>query len=1177
MRETIQSTLLKAYQAKDKNIFISRTNSTVATAKLLSLLHQVKHPHLILLPTSKDIKHIITDLTFFGFSNKNIFSLPAFDVGPESGLYPNSQVIAQRLRWLYHAFKKDNGIYLATAESFLQKTLPLDIFSSHCLHLEKNIQIPQDLEKKLSRMGYFATPMVEDIGHYAIRGGIIDVFSPSCHAPIRIELFGKYIESLRLFDPKTQRSISPILKADMIPCREILISTENRNFASRKIKSTLKANHLINQAKTLLHEVAVEKYFHGIDYLLWYYYPQLNQPIDYFQDHFAFWKINPIEISKQITLIQNKINETKDFQKEHITPGTLDHNLYAQFSDINFELAKKYFEVSNLRPTDPQTLQSVKFDIAIKTSPVPKLFKEPSVAFEKASDKIKQWLKENYYIIISTHTMTQAQRLQSFLHTQETKPQIIENKPHWIYQFIESFHTKEGTHLITESMDKDDPIPPQTLWIIPHPVSESLIFPDEKFILLREEDFFGKKKTSHSHFSKQPALQGSHFSFAELHTGHKIVHIDHGVGIYEGLHVMNIQGIDAEFLQIKYRDNNKLYLPVYKINQIQKYSGPNILDALGGNRWKQVTVKVKAHLRDIANDLLQLYAKRSQYTKDPLPEPKSSFKEFEAYFPYQETTDQLKAISDVIADMTNSKPMDRLICGDVGFGKTEVAMRATFHCVTNKKQCLILVPTTILCFQHYENFQHRFKRWPITIKSLSRFTPLKEAKQILEDLENNKVNILIGTHKLLSRNVKPKKLGLLIIDEEQRFGVSQKEKLRQLKMGVDTLTLSATPIPRTLNMSLTGLRDLSLINTAPRDRLPSRTFICQFEAEMIKKAILSEIQRGGQIFYVHNHIESIYKERDKLQKLLPNVKIKVGHGRILERDLEKIMLDFLHQKFDLLLCTTIIESGIDIPQANTMMINRADQFGLSQLYQLRGRIGRSNKRAYCYLLLPESGKIEPIAQERLKTLQEHSDLGSGLQIAHYDLELRGAGNLLGEAQSGHVEAVGYDLYLELLEEAMASVKGEEPSLMQLEPEIHIPIPALIPSEYMPDIRVRLAFYRKLSKIKSMEEIDLIEEDIRDQFGEPPDPVLNLFGVMVIRSLCKQLGICDLKAGRKNLSLTFTDKTPLSREKVVTLAMQQKEKYQITPHHRLIIKLQEIKWQCIYEELLHISQFKQNIS
>ena len=635
----IEAQIVQAYRKQNKNIFISGTSSPVAISKLLSTLSQTdinQIPSLILLPHRKYMQSMIVDLKFFGFSG-NIFTLPAFDVGPDSGLYPNPQVMAQRLKWLYHAFKKDNGLYLATTESFSQKTLPIDVFSSHIMHLEKNIKLPHSIDKMLSCMGYFSSPMVEDIGQYAIRGGIIDIFSPTLYAPIRIELFGQYIESLRLFDPQTQRSISPLLKADIIPCREILISNKNKNFASQKIKSTLEKANAISQAEDILHDIVFGHYFHGIDYLLWYYYANLNTPIDYFGDQINFWKIDPTEISQQADLLKNKVNETPALDTT-VTPSFLAKNLYEKLSNIHSSSVNKYFEVSILKSIDTQDLDSS--DISMQASPLGKLIQNKTASFKMAFDKIKNWINEGYQVIISTHTMTQAARLQSLLHTKDIFSTVQNDTQNWIWNLHneKTSHTEEGSSLL--------PL------IIPYPVSESLRFTNEKFILLREEDFFGKKKTSHDQPTKQPTIQQSHLSFAEVQIGNKVVHVDHGVGIYEGLKIMNIQGIDCEFIQIKYKDDNKLYLPIYKVGQIQKYSGPGILDTLGGNRWKQVTIKVKSHLKDIANDLLQMYAKRTQYSKESFTSPGSEFKEFEAYFPYEETQDQIKAISDVISDMT---------------------------------------------------------------------------------------------------------------------------------------------------------------------------------------------------------------------------------------------------------------------------------------------------------------------------------------------------------------------------------------------------------------------------------------------------------------------------------------------------------------------------------------------
>jgi transcription-repair coupling factor (superfamily II helicase) len=563
---------------------------------------------------------------------------------------------------------------------------------------------------------------------------------------------------------------------------------------------------------------------------------------------------------------------------------------------------------------------------------------------------------------------------------------------------------------------------------------------------------------------------------------------------------------------------------------------------------------------------LNLYARRSQMTRPPFSQPDDSYRKFEALFPYDETEDQMHAINDVLSDFESDHPMDRLICGDVGFGKTEVALRAAFKAAQDGKQVALLVPTTVLAFQHLETFRARFRGLPYSIAGFNRFTPKSEINSSLAKLKTGEVSIAIGTHRLLSKDIEFKNLGLLIIDEEQKFGVTHKEKIRKLRANVDTLTLSATPIPRTLNMSMVGIRDLSLITTAPRDRLPIRTYICKFEQETIRKAILSEIARGGQIFYVHNRVQTINGLADELRSLVPEARIRIGHGQMTEGELEDTMVAFFKHEFDVLLCTTIIESGVDIPRANTMIVDRADTFGLSQLYQLRGRIGRSKDRAYCYLLLPKNGLIDPEAQERLKVLQENSSLGSGIRIAQHDLELRGAGNILGEEQSGHINAVGYELYFELLDEALKEVRGQPVEDMDVEPDINLRIPALIPDAYIPDIRIRLGFYKQLSQITAIGDIDRIEDDLRDQFGAPPEPVLNLLGVMIIRRLCKDLGVRDISSGTKSVSLAFSDKTKVAPQTVLDLVMREKKKYSLTPDSRLIVKMESQSWPEIYEEL-----------
>ncbi|NUN07039.1 MAG: DEAD/DEAH box helicase, partial [Bdellovibrio sp.] len=535
-------------------------------------------------------------------------------------------------------------------------------------------------------------------------------------------------------------------------------------------------------------------------------------------------------------------------------------------------------------------------------------------------------------------------------------------------------------------------------------------------------------------------------------------------------------------------------------------------------------------------------------------------------FPYEETDDQMRAINDILADLKSTKPMDRLICGDVGFGKTEVAMRAAFFAVQARRQVALLAPTTVLTFQHFETLKKRFQGWPVEIRVLNRFVSTAEVKKTLQELKDGKVDIVVGTHKLLGSSIVFKDLGLLIIDEEQKFGVTHKEKIKKLKNSVDTLTLSATPIPRTLNMALVGIRDLSLINTAPVDRLPTRTFVLKFDGETIRKAITAEIARGGQIYFIHNRIESIYGLADEIRNIVPEARIRVAHGQMEEHELEKAMLAFFHHEIDVLICTAIVESGMDVPRANTMFIDSAHMFGLSQLYQLRGRVGRSKTRAYCYLMMPRNRQLDKQQQERLKIIQENTALGSGIKIAQYDLELRGAGNILGDDQSGHINAVGYELYMDLLNEALAEAKGEGTEDMDLDPEINLRVPAMIPEDYIADIRIRLSYYKALAEISSQEDLDHIEEELRDQFGQIPDATINLMGLMLIRHQCKKLGVRDISAGVKSVSLIFTEQTKLKPETVIQLAVRENKKYSLTPDNRLNIKLSTISWSAVHEEL-----------
>lgn len=1166
----IERMLERAIERKQKKIEVTGTDSPLALALLLSQMGTptlVNSTHLVVVPTGKEAAALEGDLRFFDPSIQ-VSILPAFDVSPYSGLYPSARISSARVRWLHQALKPEpRQVFVASIDALMQKTLPPEYLEVHTSVFKVNDDLPTDFARHLAAIGFQSAPVVEDEGTFAIRGGIVDIFSPAHEFPVRIELFGDTIESMRFFDPETQRSSGPAQSFALIPPREILIDDDTRIHASNRYRQNVTDRPVdVTERDLILQSLAQGHLFPGMDFLLGDFYEQAALPLDYFTLPPTIWQLNPIEIARQADqLLEDLKREFKDSIAHPIRPKIED--LFVALDGVGLDETEHQIVLSKIAFQDrPMAEEEANQGIPFLASEVrvPAAATAPANTSINATDalgeliaRVENWRKDGAVIFIAAGTETQSQRLKALLERSQLTPTMLkEDDFHW--------------HGWAEQQRRD----PHLIHIVPRELRESLRLTDEGISFLRDEDFFGQKKRRREHKQTGTLEQRTHsMSFADLKPGDCIVHVQHGIGIYEGLKVMPIQGVPAEFIQLSYKDNDKLYLPVFRISQIQKYSGPGgakVVDKLGGTQWQKTKIRVRHHLRELAAELLQLYAKRSQIHRPPLFADENEFHKFEAFFPYDETGDQLKAISEIVRDMESDRPMDRLVCGDVGFGKTEVAMRAAFKAVQAGKQVAVLAPTTVLSFQHLETFQRRFRPWPIRIRALNRFVPPQDVRTAVTEAKEGKIDILIGTHRLLSKDIGFKDLGLMIIDEEQKFGVAHKERIKKMKTVVDTLTLSATPIPRTLNMSLTGMRDLSIINTPPVDRLPTRTFVCKYDEETVRKAIQSEIHRGGQVFFLHNRVQSIYSTADEIRKMVPEAKVKVGHGQMEEEDLEKTMVAFFNHEIDVLVCTTIIESGIDNPRANTMFIDDAHMFGLSQLYQLRGRVGRSKERAYCYLLIPGQKRLDADAQERLKVIQENTALGSGIKIAHHDLELRGAGNILGEDQSGQIDAVGYELYLELLEEAIAEIKGEE-VVEQIEPEINVRIPAFIPDEFIPDIRVRLSYYRAMAEINSPDDMDRIEDELRDQFGKPPEQVFNLMGLMLIRHHCRELGIRDLNSGPKTVSLAFTEKTPLPPDKVVRLAQLENKKFSITPDNRLIIRMNVISWPNVYEELLYLKK------
>lgn len=1151
----------RSFESQSKKTRVIGSSSSLPLAFLLSLTHSSKiHslPHLVVVPSEQKAKDFQDFLQFFNPSSSSTI-LKGFDVSPYSGLTCQSGVGAARLRFLFEIsnLAKPGEIYITTKAALCQKTIPYQAFQNNLIKIKKGSSLSNDFATQLSNLGYRSSPVVEDVGQFAMRGGILDVFSPSLKRPVRIELFGDEVESLRFFDSDSQRGEEDLSHFSISPAKETLYLDEEyenlvaqvrKDFADRKISNP--------ESEALLRSLVLRHEFSGQEFLIPYFYSKPSQVLDYFNGDFHTWYVDTLSINREFDeWTQSLTLDSKSSQSQLISPP-LD-GLFVQAHELSLTNDGRTIEFSSIDEMTDEKNESIKIQYST-TSPLDitrisnqEIFGSPAWT-DAFKNKLHAHLDLGRKIWITHKNSTSLEKIRWALKSMDVPFQDCTDSD---YLWDSWLHSREKSVLL-----------------IPRGLDESALFSDEEILLLQEEDLLGKRQRKKSSAVADFQKQAKRLNFGDLKPGDYVVHVKHGIGLYDGLQVMNIGGVQSEFIQVSYKDKDKLYLPVYRINQLQKYSSGVVqagLDKLGGQAWEKTKTKVRGHLRDLASDLLKLYAQRAELTRESFVWDEGDLLKFERGFPYEETDDQLRAIDDLMKDFRSTKPMDRLICGDVGFGKTEVAMRAAFAALASGKQVAVLAPTTVLTFQHFETFKKRFQGWPFEIRVLNRFVSNADAKKYVKEMQEGKAHVLIGTHRILSNDIKFQNLGLLIIDEEQKFGVAHKEKMRKMKVSVDTLALSATPIPRTLNMSLNGIRDLSLINSAPVDRLPTRTFICKFEAETFRKAILSEIQRNGQIYFINNRIESLYGLADELRALVPEARIRIAHGQMPEHELEKVMLEFFNHEIDMLICTAIVESGMDVSRANTMFINEAQLFGLSQLYQLRGRVGRSKQRAYCYLVLPRNKAIDKTAEERLRIIQENTALGSGIKIAQYDLELRGSGNILGEDQSGDVNAVGYELYMDLLKEALADARGEEPDDIELDPEINLKIPALIPDQYIPDIRLRLGYYKALSDIEGEADLEAIEAELKDQFGPLPEQVTNLMGLMLIRHVCKKLKIKDVSSGVKSISLQFTDKTPLKTPTIISLASKDNKKYSITPDSRLNVRLSNQSWALVYEELRYL--------
>ena len=988
-------------------------------------------------------------------------------------------------------------LIVAPIWALMVKTLPATLLRGGIRVLRVGqFRPPSELAASWLRFGYQPAVVVEEKGTFSVRGGIVDVYPPNLPHPVRIEFFGDEIESLRAFDPATQRSGERLESAVVIPASEALMSQGPRAAALLRQEDWSELPPAtIQRLERDLERLEMGEAFAGVERYLPYLYPQPATLLDYLGERSLIIVEDHLAVQAEAEALEK---QASDLRAELVRDGEL---------PVGWPVP--YFVWTELSPrlTAMRGL-SLGYDMAPEALRFDEGSFQPGLRYagrlKQALDDVRRTLKAGGHAAIVSR---QTARLREVLRELEL-----------------------DVHPVADILQTP---PPGTLSLVQGALSEGWSLGQDRLMILTDAELYGWRRTQPRRQRQRRAVAPETY-YADLSPGEYVVHMDHGVGIYRGLVRKAVGDLEREYLEIEYDGGDRLFVPVQQADLVTRYVGGEeheiTLQRLGTPEWSQIKARTRRAVEDIARDLLELYAAREVVPGHAFAPDGPWQLDLEASFPYEETEDQLRALVDVKRDMERNKPMDRLICGDVGYGKTEVALRAAFKAVMDGKQVAVLVPTTVLAQQHYYTFDERLRAFPVRVEMLSRFRTRQEQKDIIGDLQAGKIDIIVGTHRLIQRDVKFKDLGLLIIDEEQRFGVAHKERLKQLRRQVDVLTLTATPIPRTLYMSLSGVRDMSTINTPPEDRLPIRTYVAEYDEGLIRKAILRELDRGGQVFFVHNRVQGIYQIAQHLQKLVPEASFAIGHGQMDEGELARVMLDFGAGRYDVLVCTTIIESGLDIPNVNTIIINRADRFGLAQLYQLRGRVGRSATRAYAYLFYNRHQRLTPVAQRRLETLLEANELGAGFQIAMRDLEIRGAGELLGARQHGHIVAVGFDLYTRMLAQAVQRLKAEMEGrslpdaapLIASEggPVVDLPLSAHLPESYVGDHNLRLRLYRRLAEVRQLKDLEELQQEFDERFGSPPPAVQNLLYLLRVKALAARAGISGVVSEDRQVVLRF---------------------------------------------------------
>ena len=1046
---------------------------------------------------------------------------PDWETLPYDNFSPHQEIISARLSALYQLQQGKKQIFLLPISTLLQKVCPPSYLANHVLLIKKGDQTSiQQLRLQLENAGYRPVEQVLEHGEYAVRGSLLDLYPMGATQPFRLDFFDDEIDSIRTFDVDTQRTISEIPEINLLPAHEFPTDSKGIEFFRGKFRETFAS--IRHEPEHIYHQVSKGILNAGIEYWQPLFFEEMASLFDYLPKNSLFITFDGLQEKAE----QFRQDAQKRFENriDPMRPLLEPNKLWFSLEEIN-RLLKGYPHLT----LTPEKVRKSAAKSNLNVAKLPDLAINPHL--KNPFDNFEQFRKKfNGNIIFSVETEGRRETLLDLLVPLKLKPKQIKTLN----------EIKEPISLLISALDQG--------FVIENAEETS----GENLAIICETDLLGERVHQPKSADKRKTVNPDTLirNLAELKIGQAVVHLENGVGRYAGLTVLDAGGVKAEYVVLEYANEAKLYVPVASLHLISRYIGgadeTAPLHKLGSEAWAKSRQKAAEKIRDVAAELLDVYAKRESQKGFAFEYNREEYVRFSQTFPFEETEDQKLAINAVVSDMCQPKAMDRLVCGDVGFGKTEVAIRAAFLAVMNHKQVAILVPTTLLAQQHFDNFKDRFANYPINIEVLSRFKTAKEQKEILQKVAEGKIDILVGTHKLLQEDVRFHNLGLLVIDEEHRFGVRQKEKIKQLRANIDILTLTATPIPRTLNMALNGMRDLSIIASPPARRLTIKTFVRQSDDLIIREAILREILRGGQVYYLHNDVATIENCASKLAELVPEARIIIGHGQMRERELERVMSDFYHQRFNILVCSTIIETGIDVPTANTIIIERADKFGLAQLHQLRGRVGRSYQQAYAYLLTPHPKMMTKDAQQRLEALSSIDNLGAGFVLATHDLEIRGAGELLGSEQSGQIESIGFSLYMDLLENAVKALQeGREPSLdaiTQNQTEIDLRIPALLPDDYVPDVNMRLSFYKRIASAENGEALKELKVELIDRFGLLPEATKNLFQITQIRHLAKTLGLKKIEASINGGFLEFKATATPDPMKFLQLIQQDKTAY-----------------------------------